>query len=97
MGYRVKCGRGLVGSLSRRTSCYSSGIGVAKDLNQAFKLYRQAADQGQGIAQRAVGGFYERGDVVAKDIKEAVRWYEKSAEQGDEMAKKSLDRLRATE
>ena len=45
------------------------GIGVAKDLEEAVRLYRLAADQGHADAQNGLGICYRKGIGVAKDMK----------------------------
>ena len=53
---------------------------MPKDLQQAIKLFRQAAGKGDGVAQSNLGRLYAEGMGVAKDEKEAVKWFKKAAE-----------------
>ncbi len=69
---------------------YERDLGVAKDLNEATKWYRLAAEQGLGPAQDALGRSYWNGEGVAKDEKEAIKWYRLAAAQGDSSAQCSL-------
>ena len=64
-------------------SCYTMGIGVTKDTDQAAAWFRKAADQGNASAQNNLGACYALGTGVTKDPAEAVRWWRKAAEQGD--------------
>ena len=68
------------------------GRGVAKDVYEAVKWYRLAADQGNVIAQYNLGVCYANGTGVAKNDAEAVKWYKKAAAQGDEDAIAALKR-----
>ena len=52
------------------------------DETEAFRLTRQAADQGDAEAQHILGRMYYSGDGIAQDLAEAVRWCRKAAEQG---------------
>ena len=61
---------------------YLNGDGVTKDLVEAFKWFRKAADQGCAAAQSNLGGCYAAGSGVTKNLVEAVKWYRKSADQG---------------
>ena len=47
---------------------------------------RQAANQGDAIAQSVLGSRYYDGDLVTKDYQQAVYWYTKAANQGDATA-----------
>ena len=65
---------------------YHQGEGVEKDLNEAFRWVRKAAEAGHDTAIFFVGTSYENGEGVAKDVAEAVRWYRKAAEAGHPLA-----------
>ncbi len=60
---------------------YYNGSGGRRDLSQAAKWFRKAAEQGSAVAQCRLGVMYDNGHGVAKDEAEAVRWYRKAAEQ----------------
>jgi hypothetical protein len=60
---------------------YENGDGVVKDVVEAVKRYRKAADQNYAPAQCYLGACYENGLDVSKDEAEAVKWYRKAAEQ----------------
>jgi TPR repeat protein len=88
--------------------CYAEGKGVTKDEAEAVKWFREAAEQGnsdaatrlrtmaeQGnaVAQFALGECYHRYNshvVVAKDDRDAVNWFHKAAEQGHAEAQNKL-------
>jgi TPR repeat protein len=57
-------------------------MSVSKDLEEAVKWFRKAAEQGDMEAQYNLGLCYEQSEGVANDLKEAVKWYRQSAEQG---------------
>jgi uncharacterized protein len=61
---------------------YQEGVGVSKDLRQAFAFYELSANQGNAEAQNNLGVMYYYGHGVSKDYKKAVYWYEKAANQG---------------
>jgi hypothetical protein len=61
---------------------YHTGEGVAKDLAQAARLFRLAADQGHADGQYLLGVMYVEGKGVAKDLTEAVRLFRLAADQG---------------
>ena len=69
---------------------YANGTGVLKDVAEAVRWFRLAADQGLVYAQRNLGWMYENGNGVLKDAVEAVRWYRRAADQGDAMAQGNL-------
>ena len=53
---------------------YWGRYGVKKDIAEAIKWWRKAADQGDAFAQRILGIRYEDGDGVPKDMAEAYKW-----------------------
>lgn len=65
----------------------------AKDYAGAFRVFLQAANQGNVRAQLQVASQYERGEGVQRNGPEAVRWYTMSANGGDSQAMKNLGLL----
>jgi hypothetical protein len=63
---------------------------VPKDIAQAVKWFRKAADQGNAGAQNNLGVKYDNGQGVPKDYAEAVKWYRMAAEQGNTIAQVNL-------
>jgi hypothetical protein len=53
-----------------------------KDMKEAMKWFRMAADQGEADAQDHVGGFYLSGIGMPKNLVEAARWERRAADQG---------------
>ncbi len=63
---------------------YANGDGVPKDLGNAFKWFREAAEQGHTAAQFNLGVMYANGDGVPKDSATAAIWFQKAAEAGND-------------
>src|SRR5437667_25640 len=63
---------------------------VEKDLVEAVKWYRKAAEQNIASAQYNLGICYSDGQGVAKDDVEAVKWYRKAAEKDIAPAQSNL-------
>ena len=59
-----------------------TGAGVDRNVVEAVRWYRLAAEQGHARAQVNLGKSYEFGDGVQQSLTEAVRWYRLAAEQG---------------
>ena len=59
------------------------GLGVERDVNTAYTLYRAVADNGHASAQFFTGFCYEFGDGVAQDFAEATGWYRLAADQNE--------------
>jgi len=55
------------------------GRGVARDLADAARWYRLAAEQDDVTAQLNLGACYELGRGVAQDYEQAVAWYRRAA------------------
>ncbi len=65
-------------------SClYRSGLGVPKDLHQAFRLSSEAACNGEKAAYRGLSWAYFLGDGVEKDEAKSLEWARKAADAGD--------------
>ena len=56
----------------------------------ALKEWRPLAEQGNALAQSALGLMYYEGRGVTRDYLEAVEWYRKAAEQGNAWAQNNL-------
>jgi len=69
-------------ALYHRGLRYYEGNGIVKDVIEAVKWFRKAAERGYAPAQYQLGLCYEYGEGVVKDPVEAVKWYRKAAEQG---------------
>lgn len=57
---------------------YFQGEGVAKDLKEAEKWFRLAAEKGHSPAQSSLGLM----KLMSKDYREALKWVQLSADQG---------------
>jgi len=66
---------------------------LAKDLTEAVKWYRKAAEQGYAPAQVNLGRMYEYGWGIAQDHVEAMKWFRKAAEQGNKEGRGSIGRM----
>ena len=66
-----------------------------KDYDQALKLYREAAAQGNAQGQFNVGYFYRKGYAVEADPVIAAKWYRQAADQGYATAQNNLGFLYA--
>ena len=69
---------------------YENGTGVPKDLDEAVRWYRAAADADLANAQTALGRLYKFGQGVPKDIAEAARWFQRAANQNNSYAQAEL-------
>lgn len=53
---------------------FELGLGVEKDLSQAFVWYQKSAQQNYAKAQYNLGVFYALGKGVDKDIQQSKHW-----------------------
>ncbi len=88
--WKVEAERGDAEAQVALADFYASGQGVAKDLAEAVKWYRKAAEQRFPEAQVALGDAYASGQGVAKDHTEAVKWYRLAADQNVAEAQSNL-------
>ena len=70
---------------------YQEGLNLVRrgDLRAALDAYRDAADNGSGMAQRKLGDIYGTGkDGVVRDYENSLRWYTKTRDQGIDVPNK---------
>jgi hypothetical protein len=72
---------------------YHAGSGVAKDMNEAVRLYRLAIDQGIADAMVNLGAIFIKGDGLPSDIAEGIRLYNLAAEQESSEAQMRLGNM----
>lgn len=60
---------------------YEQGIGTEKNMEQAITCYRQAAEQGEAMAQFTLGVCYFFGNGLKQDNQLALEWINKAADQ----------------
>jgi TPR repeat protein len=65
---------------------YAFGEGVEKNLVEAVKWLRMAADQGSALAQSLLGSFYLRGEGTEKHAGLARKYFTSAAEAGEPYA-----------
>ena len=61
---------------------YHQGVGVEKDLSQAIRSYRKAAEKSHVEAQFTLGKLYEAGEGFRQDFRKAAKWYDLAANIG---------------
>jgi hypothetical protein len=69
---------------------YHNGYGVEKNLAEAIKWWRMAAEQGHSEAQFRLGAAYSSGEGIVEDHVEAAKWMQRIARQGDARAQHYL-------
>ena len=65
----------------------------AQDYEEAFRLWKTSADNGEPEAQGFIGSMYHNGLGVQKDFKKALEWYMKAAPQGVAQAQFGIGNL----
>lgn len=65
--------------LCRLANCYDFGIGVRKNLKNAFELYLKAAKVGDEIAQYNLALMYQNGKPITRNDKLAFKWMKLAA------------------
>ena len=72
--------------------CYEKGKKnyESKDYAEAYKWFKQAADQGNAKGQNGLGLLYKNGYGVTKDYNEALKWYHKAVDQDYASAQNNL-------
>lgn len=83
-------------ALINLANLYEQGQGVERDLKQAIKWLRRAAELGDARGQYPLAMAYEKGLGVERDLFQVEYWLEKAAEKGDETAQFNLGVMLAT-
>ena len=78
-------------SYSAMKHCWIAALREA--YQDALRLCRPLAEQGDPVAQKALAGLYYTGDGVPQDDAEAARWYRLAAEQSHAEAQYNLGLL----
>ncbi|MBR4824785.1 MAG: sel1 repeat family protein [Spirochaetaceae bacterium] len=73
---------------------YYSGEGIEQNYEKAFRLLKDAAEQGVYDAYPIIGDMYYYGEYVEKNFEEATKWYGKAAKLGNEYAVDALKMLK---
>jgi TPR repeat protein len=60
---------------------YAEGLGTAKNLPEAVRLYEKAAEAGEFVAQIELARIYARGVYVPANPEAARKWYAAAAAQ----------------
>ncbi len=78
-------------SYSAMKHCWVAALREA--YQEALRLCRPLAEQGDPVAQNALAGLYYTGDGVPQDYAEAAKWYRFAAEQNHAEAQYNLGLL----
>lgn len=62
---------------------YIEGDGVLQDIQEAYRLIKDAADKGNRYGELWLGICYQEGIGVEKNLKDAFRWFQSSARKGN--------------
>ena len=65
--------------------CYDKGIGVEKDPNEAFRMYRKAAERGLPDAMYYIASFYRDGLAVTQDTTREKEWLQRFSKKGGQL------------
>lgn len=77
--YEKSSRQGDIAATARLAHMYRDGMGVPRNQQKAFALYKQNAAAGDPHSQRWVGLAYLDGDGVARDYSQALQWFLKVA------------------
>ena len=77
-------------------NCYFCGNGVLKNLSEAVRLYRIAAEMGHSYSQFGLGMCLMRGEGVPYNPVEAIKWMKRAADAGDAGAQSKVGYALAT-
>lgn len=62
--------------------CYEHGIGVEKNIEESFKMYRKAAERGLPDAMFQIASFYRDGKAVVQDKTREAEWLQRFSQKG---------------
>ncbi|KAI9205245.1 uncharacterized protein BJ171DRAFT_501511 [Polychytrium aggregatum] len=73
-----------------KAECFRRGIGIKVELDRAFALYLELAQNDYDMAMVQVGEFYYRGQCCKKNTTTAVSWFRKATAKGNAVAQYKL-------
>jgi tetratricopeptide (TPR) repeat protein len=76
----ASAGAGDAQALLELGNRYFFGEAVAKNIDEAFRLYLRAAKAGSDAGMVNVASCYRKGEGVPRDVDQAVKWYERAME-----------------
>ena len=85
-GFAKQAERGGRQWLALLGDAHENGYGMPKNIGEALKCWRKAADLGDPNAMTSLGHAYDEPTGVPRDEKKAVRWFRKAAGLGDSNA-----------
>ncbi|MCW8884525.1 MAG: sel1 repeat family protein [Motiliproteus sp.] len=77
-------------AITRLAWLYESGLGVEQNLQQAARLFRQAAELNDAEAQYALAVMLMTGSGQTQDRDQAISWLRRAAAQGHRSAQQAL-------
>jgi uncharacterized protein len=86
----AKARAGDATSQANLSALYTTGMGVEKDLHQAFNWALLSAKQGDLLGMAKVGSMYSNGLGTPQDFTQAVHWYRKAATEGERLSQNGL-------
>jgi TPR repeat protein len=72
---------------------FEQGIGAARDYEEAFRWYYQAAELGNGEAMNCLGIAYATGQGAPRNDALSLRWFLKAAEKGSVLAMSNIAKM----
>lgn len=90
--FRCAAERGHAAAQCALGVCFSGGIGVPCNLEQAVTWYKQAAAQNFDDAMFNLGWCHLHGEGVPQDVALAAEWFRKAAELGNDLAQYYMGR-----
>jgi TPR repeat protein len=82
--------QGLAQAMYVLGSMHMSGFGVERDVDEAIRLWRAAAEQGNPWGETGLGSAFAQGTGVARDLDAAAAWYRRAALQENPEAQTRL-------
>ena len=86
-------GSGNIDAVFNLAMCYYRGIGTEKNVQEALKWFKNAAEQGDDQAMYNIAITYHDGLEVSRDMNEAQKWYMRAASKGNQRAITELQKL----
>ncbi|CAB4437970.1 unnamed protein product [Rhizophagus irregularis] len=87
---QVAANNGSIVAMHNLGHHYINGVGVKKDYNRAFKLFKQSAEGGCSNGIIMLGHCYKNGIGIKIDVRKAFELYQKSADLGNMTAQYNL-------
>lgn len=94
--YRLASAKGIARADYQLGKCYERGLGVKRDLLEAYSHYKRAAEKGHMIAMNLLGVYFAEGDEeTGGNDRMALVWFYVASRKGSKSARRNVETMKS--